>query len=465
MFFRSLPMKKSIIFFLTFVMSVTFTYTTAFSENDSNRVKGDEPVKTEEKQESAKKETEEKKEEKKEIPEQNLISFGPEIKAQSAILINPSTDTVLYEKNPDAKMYPASTTKIMTAYLALTKIKDLDKELKASATAVDIDRDGSNMGLSEGEVLSARLLLQSLMIHSANDAANVLAEEVSGSIEEFVKLMNSTAKKLGMKNTHFCNPHGYHDKNHYTTARDMSILAKRAMANKTFAEMSAMTSLTIAPTNKYKTERIFRTRNAMMNKYSDYSIQYRFANGIKTGHTSDAGYCFVGSAIKNDLDLIAVVFKSPNYNQSFIDTKALFEYAYANHRMRIVIKGDEIASTCKVRWSLGKDHLVLVTKKDVKALLPRDTYTAELLKSEFLLDKKITAPIKEGDVLGKAKFYYDGELVAESDLYASRSVSRNIVKQILSYMLNIWFISALGVVVVMILVKRFKHRSTKKKRR
>lgn len=454
-------MKKTIIIFLTFVLSVTFTYSTVFSENDNNRVKGDEPVKTEEKKEN----TEKKPGEKKEIPEQNLISFGPEIKAQSAILINPSTNTVLYEKNPDTKMYPASTTKIMTAYLALIKIDDLDKILTASATAVNIDRDGSNMGLSEGETLSARLLLQSLMIHSANDAANVLAEEVSGSIEEFVKLMNSTAKKLGMKNTHFCNPHGYHDDNHYTTARDMSILAKHAMANETFAEMSAMTSLTIAPTNKYKTERIFRTRNAMMNKYSDYSIQYRFANGIKTGHTSDAGYCFVGSAIKNDLDLIAVVFNSPNYNQSFIDTKALFEYAYANHRMRIVIKGDEIASTCKVRWAFGKDHLVLVTKKDVKALLPRDTYTAELLKSEFLLDKKITAPIKEGDILGKAKFYYDGELVAESDLYSSRSVSRNVLKQFLSYVLNIWFIVALGIFVLIILIKKFNHKPRKKKYR
>lgn len=458
-------MRKIIILFLTFIMSVSFTYTTAFAENN-NRVKGDEPPKTEQKQKDTKKTTEEKKtEDKTEAPEQNLISFGPEIKAQSAILINPSTNTILFEKNPDAKMFPASTTKIMTAYLAIIKINDLDKELKASATAVDIDRDGSNMGLSEGEVLSARLLLQSLMIHSANDAANVLAEEVSGSIDEFVKLMNTTAKKLGMKNTHFCNPHGYHDDNHYTTARDMAILAKRAMANKTFAEMSAMKSLKIAPTNKYKTDRIFNTRNAMMNPYSDYSIQYRFANGIKTGHTSNAGYCFVGSAVKNDLDLIAVVFKSPNYNQSFIDTKALFEYAYANHRMRIVIKGDEIASTCKVRWSLGKDHLVLITKKDVKALLPRDNYAPELLRSEFQINKKITAPVKKDDILGSVKFYYDDELVAESDLYASRSVSRNVVKQVLSYALNIWFISALGVLVVIILVKRFNRKPTRKKRR
>lgn len=457
-------MKKTIIFILTFIMSVSFTYVTSFSENN-NRVKGDEPTKTEQKQETKKETSEKKSKEKKELSEQNLVSYGPEIKAESAILINPHTNTVLYEKNPDAKMFPASTTKIMTAYIALTKIKDLSKELTASATAVDIDRDGSNMGLSAGEVLSAELLLKSLMIHSANDAANVLAEEVSGSIEEFVVLMNQTAKKLGMKNTHFCNPHGYHDENHYTTARDMAILARRAMSNKTFAEMSALTSLTIAPTNKYKTERIFRTRNAMMNPYSDYSVQYRFANGIKTGHTSNAGYCFVGSAIKNDFDLIAVVFKSPSSPQSFIDTKALFEYAYSKYRMRIVIKGDEIASTCNVRWSLGKDHLVLVTKKDVKALLPRDTYTAELLKSEFVLDKKITAPIKEGDVLGQARFYYDGELVAESDLYASRSVSRNVIKQVFSYLLNIWFITILGVFVIIILVKRYKYVRTKKKRR
>ncbi len=444
-------MKRLISIILTIIISSSFTYSTTFATPDSDRVNGDEPVKTEENQE-IKENTEDKKDVEKPT-EQNLVSYGPDIKAEAAFLINPSTNTVIYEKNADKRMYPASTTKIMTAYLALTKL-DLTKELTASATAVDIDRDGSNMGLSQGEVLTGKQLLESLMIHSANDAANVLAEAVSGSIAEFVNLMNKTAKKLGMKNTHFENPHGYHDENHYTTARDMSILAKKAMENKTFAEMSAMTSLIIPPTNKYKTERIFRTRNSLINPYSDISLQYRFANGIKTGHTSNAGYCFVGSAERNGLDLISVVFKSPNFNQSFKDTKALFEYAYSKYRMRTVIKSDEIASTCKVRWALGKDHLVLKTEKDVKALLPRDTYAPELLKSEFVINDKITAPIKEGDVLGKAKFYYDGELVAEAELLSSRTISRNIVKQLFSYLLNGWFLLALGLLVVVILYNR-----------
>lgn len=456
-------MRKTLSILLTLILTTSFTYSTIFATEDNNRVKGDEPVKTEETQ-SPEKDTADAKKGEEEVSKQNLVSYGPEIKAEAAILINPSTNTVLYEKNSDKRMYPASTTKIMTAYLALVKL-DLTQELTTSATAVDIDRDGSNMGLSQGEVLTAKQLLESLMIHSANDAANVLAEAVSGSISDFVNLMNATAQELGMRNTHFANPHGYHDENHYTTARDMSILAKKAMENELFAEMSAMTSLTIPPTNKYKTERIFRTRNTLINPYSDITLQYRFATGIKTGHTSDAGYCFVGSAIRNELDLISVVFNSPNSNQSFKDTKALFEYAYSTYRMRTVIKGDEIASTCKVRWSLGKDHLVLKTNSDVKALLPRDTYTAELLKSEFIINEKITAPVKEGDVLGKAKFYYDGELVAESDLCASRSVSRNIVKQIFSYLLNVWFLTALGILVIIILFNRFKVTRHKRKNR
>lgn len=445
-------MKKLISIILAIIISSSFTYSTTFATGDNNRVKGDEPVKTEEKQEVKKEETEDKKAQKEKI-EQNLVSYGPEITAEAAFLINPSTNTVLYEKNADKRMYPASTTKIMTAYLALIKL-DLSKELTASATAVDIDRDGSNMGLSQGEVLTGKQLLESLMIHSANDAANVLAEAAAGSISGFVDLMNATALELGMKNTHFANPHGYHDENHYTTARDMAILAKKAMENETFAQMSAMTSLVIPPTNKYKTDRIFRTRNSLINPYSDISLQYRFATGIKTGHTSDAGYCFVGSAVRNELDLISVVFNCPNFNQSFKDTKAMFEYAYSKYRMRTVIKSDEIASTCKVRWALGKDHLVLKTKDNVKALLPRDTYAAELLKSEFIINDKITAPVKEGDVLGNAKFYYDGELVAEAELLASRSVSRNVVKQIFSYLLNGWFLAALGLLVLVILYNK-----------
>lgn len=454
-------MKRIVSLLVTIIFTVSLTYTTVYATN--NRTKDpnatDVATKTEEKKEEV---TAQKVEEKNE--EEVVVNLGPDIKAEAAFLINPSTGVIMYEKNADTRMYPASTTKIMTAYLALKHL-DLNANCTISASAVDIDRDGSNMGLLEGEVLTVRQLIDSLVIHSANDAANALAEEVSGSITEFVNLMNSTAKELGMKNTHFENPHGYHSSNHYTTARDMAILAGKAMENEVFVEMVGMKKLTIEPTNKYKTPRVFSTRNALINPYSDISLQYRFATGIKTGHTSDAGYCFVGSALRNGLDLISVVFKSTSYNRAFIDTKNLFEHAYSNYKLRTVIKEDAIASTCNVRWAWGKDHLVLKTNKDVKTVLPRDNYSEELLESKILIDENITAPIKEGEQLGTVKFYYDGDLVAESALYASRSVSRNIFKQLFSYVLNVWFLSAFGIVVVMLCVSKYKQAQRAKRNR
>ena len=456
-------MKRFLSIFMTIILAISFTYGTVYA-TDNNRTKDPNAPKVEEKSETAEKgNTSDKKEESSQEKEPE-ISIGPELKCEAAFLINPSTGVVIYEKNADARMYPASTTKIMTAYLALIHL-DLNKECTASATAVDIDRDGSNMGLSKGEVLTVKQLLDALIIHSANDAANVLAEEVSGSIKEFVNLMNSTAKEMGMNNTNFENPHGYHHDNHYTTARDMAILGAKAMENEIFAEMVAMKRLTIPPTNKYEEERKFSTRNALINPYSDISLQYRFATGIKTGHTNAAGYCFVGSATKNDMELISVVFKSTGYERAFVDTKNLFEYAYSTYRIRTVIKADEIASTCNVRWASGKEHLVLKTNKDVKTILPRDTYSEELLTSEIFINDNITAPIKKDAELGCVKFYYDGELVAESPLYASRSVSRSFFKQILSYMLSVWFLSILGIIVVLLFVLKFREVKRKKRHR
>jgi len=453
-------MKKLLAVLLTIILSVSFTYSIVYATN--NRVKDEDSSIAEQKETTEeKKEEVEKKEEQSEKKEEEILPIGPDIKAEAAFLINPSTGVIIYEKNADKHMYPASTTKIMTAYLALKNL-DLNANYTASATAVDIDRDGSNMGLSQGEILTGRQLIDSLVIHSANDAANVLAEAVSGSVSEFVNLMNATAIEIGMKNTHFANPHGYHDDNHYTTARDMATLASVAMKNEVFAEMVAARKIVIPPTNKYHTERIFNTRNSLINPYSDISTQYRFATGIKTGHTSAAGYCFVGSAVKNGLDLISVVLNSSSFNRSFIDTKNLFEHAYSNYRLRTVIKSDEIASTCNVKWAWGKDHLVLKTNKDVKTLLPRNTFSEELLKSEINIENNIKAPIKEGEVLGNVKFFYDGNLVAESDLYASRSVSKNIFKQIFSYLLSPWFLSFLGVVVIFILTLKIKDSHQKR---
>lgn len=449
-------MKKIISIILTLLIFSTLIYS-GVSATEGSRTK-DPTTTTEEKKDTEKTEPE--------TEEEPETQSGPNVKAEAAFLINPGTGVVIYEKNADQRMYPASTTKIMTAYLALIKL-DLNAQYTASATAVDIDRDGSNMGLSQGEILTGRQLIDSLMIHSANDAANVLAEAVSGSIPEFVKLMNSTAKDLGMTGTRFANPHGYHDDNHYTTARDMAILASKAMENETFAEMSAMKRLTIPPTNKYDEERVFSTRNALINPYSDIKLRYTSATGIKTGHTSNAGYCFVGSStLKNNgnMELISVVFKSTSYEQAFYDTINLFEYARENYYVKTVVDADELASTCKVKWAKGKENLILKTNADVKTVLPRYTSLDDHLERKIEIKDDIVAPIKKGDELGTVKVYYDGELVAQSKLYASRSVSRNYFKQIMSYILNPWTLSGLGVLVVLLVLLKVKELSRKRRR-
>lgn len=476
-------MKKTLktMFLLALIISNTFTYSFANEVTPSplpsaqetekpvksNRVKTSEspaPVGTskpaEEKKVDVSKETEEKEEkEKEENKEVKETPVGPEVLSEAAILVNSNTGKVLYEKQSHAKMYPASTTKIMTAYIALQKL-DLSQEIAASSTAVAVESDSSKMGLLVGEILTAEQLLYALMVQSANDAANVLAEAVSGSIPDFVSLMNDTAQQLGMQNTQFANPHGYHDENHYTTAYDMAILAQEAMKNEKFCEIVGTTSYTFPPTNKCDEERKFTNRNRMINPRADLVYRYSYATGIKTGSTSAAGQCLVGSATRSGMSLISVVFKAPENQpeRSFVDTKRMFEYAYSKYRIRTVQKGDELASTCMVKWAFGKRHLILKTNEDVKTLLPKENYVADLLTNEITIYDDIVAPIKEGDELGEIRYYYDNEQVAVGKLYATRNVRRSYVKQFFSYVLSFWFLAPLGIVVAMILFKRYKEK-------
>jgi len=473
-------MQKFLSAILILMLTFSGIHTTTFAVNNtetaknteestakSNRKKTEEDIKkakeaetkTEKKQdEKTTKESETKGDSAKdETKSDNTLSEGPEIQSEAAILVNSNTGKILFEKNSHKRMFPASTTKIMTAYLALSRL-DLSSEITVSKTAIDIPSDSSQMGLLTGEKLTAETLLYSLMIQSANDAANVLAESVSGSIPAFVDLMNETASELGMSNTHYVNPHGYHDENHYTTAHDMAIIAQKAMEIPKFAEIVSTTSLKIPPTNKYKEERIFSTRNWLINKRASLSYQYAFANGIKTGHTQAAGYCLVGSAERSGMSLITVVFKAPenNHERVYTDTKNMFEYAYKNYRIRTVLKADDLASTCNVKWARGKSHLVLNANKDVKTLLPRDEYIPELLTSEINVYDNIVAPIEEGQELGEIKYYYDKQEVAVAKLYAANGVSKSYIKQFFSYLLSLPFLIVLGIIVAYILTMRFK---------
>ena len=394
----------------------------------------------------------------------------PEIQAASAILVDAKSGYVLYEKDADLKCYPASTTKIMTALLAIEKL-DTTAIATASEAAVDVDRDGSNMGILAREVLTVEQLLYGLLVHSANDAANVLAEEVSGSIEAFVADMNIRAAELGMTGTHFVNPHGYHDDNHYTTARDLSLLAKEAMKNELFAKIVSTPTYEIPPTNRYTEIRYLSNNNSLINPMKGRKYLYTAATGIKTGHTSAAGNCLVSSAEKDGASYVCVVLKAPNtdgINYSFADTITLFDWGFDNFKMQTISDIDEIMATKEVKWAKKGAQAILTAKEPLNVLLPRG-YSQDKLVKTLNEPEKITAPVKEGETVGSITYSYDGRVLGEIELINKKTVKRSFFRMIfgtlISWILSIWVMGPLGIIAALLLILRYRELKRQSRRR
>ncbi len=394
----------------------------------------------------------------------------PSVQAQSAILVDKKTGRILFEKNADEKCYPASTTKIMTALLAIEQLNP-ENIAVASQTAVDVDRDGSNMGILAGEQLSIEQLLYGLMVHSANDAANVLAEEVSGSIEAFVTEMNSRAAALGMTGTNFANPHGYHDDNHYTTARDLYRLADVAMQNELFAKIVATPTYEIPPTEKYDEIRYLSNNNSLINPMKGRKYLYSAATGIKTGHTSKAGNCLVSSAEKDGSSFICVVLNAPNTdgtNYSFADTIALFNYGFENFKTQTISDIDEIMATKEVKWAKKNAQAILTAKEPLSALLPVNYEREKLIKTLSVPDV-LKAPIKEGEKIGTITYSYDGITLGEVELINKKAIKKSYLKMIfgtlLSWILSIWVMGPLGILVIILLILRYRELKRQSRRR
>ncbi len=398
---------------------------------------------------------------------------GPELKSTSAIMMQAGTNRIMYEKNADAKAYPASTTKIMTGLLAIENLAP-ETELTVSESAIQIDRDGSNMGLLNGEVLTVEQLLYGLLVHSANDAANVLAEAVAGDISGFVDQMNTRAAELGMSHTHFVNAHGYHDDEHYTTARDLLTLAKAAMQNELFRRVVATATYTIPPTNKYPEERILSNNNSLINTARDHRYLYKGAAGIKTGHTSKAGYCLVSYADRDGLGYYCVTLNAPVdvANASFTDTIALLNHGFKDFTLKTVTNGSEIMATRDVKWAKADEQAILSAAAPLDVLLPVE-YDAEKLTHEITVEENIVAPVHKGDILGRITYYYDGDELGSADLAVTRDVSRSYFRMIAgtAYRLvfNVWVMVPLGVVVLFLIVRSMyeakKQRMARERRR
>ena len=395
---------------------------------------------------------------------------GPDIRSASAILLDEEGSRVFYEKNADAKAYPASTTKIMTALLAVENL-DSQAVLTASETAIDIDRDGSNIGLLNGEQMTVEQYLYALLVASANDAANVLAEAVAGDIATFVEKMNERAAELGMTGTHFVNAHGYHDENHYTTARDLSRLAIEVMKHDLIRQIVATGMYEIPPTNKYAEPRIMANNNSLVNPYRDHRYVYEGAAGIKTGHTSDAGSCLVSYAKRNGVGFFCVTLNAPveyEGNYSFLDTIALFNHGFKNYSLKTISDINEIVSVREVKWAKGDEQVVLSAKAPLEVLLPKQ-YDNEKLTKEIFAEENIKAPVKKGDVLGRLIYSYDGQKVGSVDLVATKDVKRSFTKMVFSTLwgliFNAWVITPLAIIVAILLLRRWAEIKRERKER
>lgn len=272
-----------------------------------------------------------------------------ELYSKAAILVDNDSGKILYGKNEKGRVYPASTTKVLTAILALEKL-DLNSSVVVSKEAVNLPYGSSNAALKQGEVISVKDLLYGLMLKSGNDCANALAEAVSGSIDSFVELMNNKLKELGCNNSHFANAHGYHEDDHYTTPADMMKILSYAIKNENFVKLISTSSYTIGKTNKTDTERIYQNTNRLiLTKDDSYlSRYYEYCVGGKTGYTDEAGRTLVAYAKKGDKNLIMGVFNAPtsgNKDLRYTDAITLFDYGFDNfEKTKLIDKKDYVFS-------------------------------------------------------------------------------------------------------------------------
>ena len=350
-----------------------------------------------------------------------------ELEATTAILIDAKTGEILFSKNKDVQLTPASMTKIMTALLA---IENLDMD-----TVVTIDdetpyTEGNIIYMHKGEKFTVEQLLKAMLVTSANDCAVALAKTMSGTIKDFSNLMNGKAKELGAKNTNFVNPNGLDDKGHVSTAYDMAMIAKEAMKNETFREIVAMTSYTVPKTNKNKKRPLYTTNRLLSDKYNDIVVNgeyrkpyYKNAIGIKTGYTPVALGCLTAAAEKNGTELISVVMHSSDFGR-FVDTIALFEYGFANYSTYTVYDKGEAVETIKVKG--GKpDEVKGITSWDACVTLQKGE-NKDLVTEKIVWDNNLVAPIAKGTTVGAITLYKDGEPVAVTDIVAADKVEEGM---------------------------------------
>lgn len=394
------------------------------------------------------------------VPQASAVEM-PQVNAKAALLMDYESGRMLYGLNEKDTEYPASITKVMTALLTLEAVDQgvltLDQPVTAPSLVNDMDPTGSSADIKEGEVLTVEQLLYCMMLVSANEAACILAETVSGSQDAFVALMNQRAQELGCTGTHFVNPNGLHDPNHYSTAWDIYLITREAMKNETFMKICGTAAYVVPATNKSE-ERELYTTNSLISTWRIMGYQYDGADGIKTGSTEESGYCLLSTAKRSGRRLVAVVLGCKGSGatvESFSETAKLYNWAYNNFSMRQVAATDELYRQ-PVALSKQTDTVMLYPAQSAEAFLPKDAKDEDIRKTVDLKEDVVNAPITAGQELGTLTITYNDQVCAQVPLLAQADVSasRFLVAKaaVEAFFAKTWVKLALVAIVVLVIV-------------
>jgi len=354
------------------------------------------------------------------FPTQSLLAFSPNTTAKGAVVLEVSSGRILFQKNAYLKMPMASTTKIMTAILAIEQ-GNLKDTVMISDRAAGVE--GSSLYLIKGEKISLENLLYGLMLRSGNDAAVAVAEHVGGNVEDFVAMMNQKALEIGAKDTHFTNPNGLHDDAHYTTAYDLALLSAYAMKNPTFRTIVSTKSIKITG------EGLSDTRSLQNN--NDLLWQYKGGNGIKTGYTTVSKRCLVSAASRSGMQLVCVVLNCQSW---FEESMALLDYGFTEYKPTTILKTNENMGQINVINGYAKT-VSLKLKKEINIPLKEGEMDQVLIN--LYLPTTIKAPIKKGDKIGSAVIHLGKEISMQEDIYATENIHENAwlpnIQKILAY--------------------------------
>ncbi|MBS4536238.1 D-alanyl-D-alanine carboxypeptidase [Clostridium sp. D2Q-14] len=344
------------------------------------------------------------------FPGFNSLTFAekPYESAKSAILIEKDSGRILYSKNIDEKLPMASTTKIMTALIAIEK-GDLDEIVTIKSDWINVE--GSSIYLKSNEKIKLKDLVYGLILRSGNDAATAIACHIAGSVDNFSALMNKRAKEIGALNTNFTNPHGLHSDNHYTTAYDLALISQEALKNEVFREISKSAD--------YMAERDLNSHFYNKNKTL---WEYDGGDGVKIGYTQTSGRCLVSSATRNDMQLIAVVLNDNNW---FEDCYNLFDHGFDNYKRIQILRKDNYIKDITI--NNGKiDRLPVVINKDLYYPLKKDELKD--VKISITTPTKLTAPLKKGDLIGKINITLKDEIIYEGTMKLTKNIDEKTVK-------------------------------------